>query len=132
IGAISTGGIRVQDGVVVSGFLRPWLGLFPFAVGLFSVVLFAFLAAVYLTVETEDESLREDFRRRALGAAGAVGALALTVYLLSDEAAPLVRASLLEWPWSWPLQIVTGFFAVGAIGALCWRRFPSARVLAVV
>ena len=35
--------------------------------------LFAFLAAVYLTVEAEGEALREDFRRRALGAAGAVG-----------------------------------------------------------
>jgi cytochrome bd ubiquinol oxidase subunit II len=132
IGAISTGGIRVQDGVVVSGFLRPWLGLFPFAVGLFAVALFAFLAAVYLTVETEDEALREDFRRRALGAAGTVGALALTVYLLSQEAAPLVRASLAERAWSWLLQIVTGFFALGAIGALWRRRFHLARVLAVV
>lgn len=131
IGAISTGGIRVQNGVVTSGFLRPWLGLFPFAVGLFAVALFAFLAAVYLTVEAEDETLREDFRRRALGAAGAVGALALAVYLLSHAAAPLVRAGLTQRPWSWVLQIVTGFFAVGAIGALWRRRFHLARVLAV-
>jgi cytochrome d ubiquinol oxidase subunit II len=131
IGAISTGGIRVQNGVITSGFLHPWLTLFPFAVGLFAVSLFAFLAAVYLTLEAEDESLREDFRRRALGAAGAVGVLALTVYLLSDEAAPLVRAGLTQRPWSWPLQIVTGFFAVGAIGALWLRRFHLARVLAV-
>jgi len=130
IGTISTGDIRVQDGVVASGFLRPWLGLFPFAVGLFAIALFAFLAAVYLTVETEDEALREDFRRRAWGAAVAVGALALTVYLLSHQAAPLVRAGLTERPWSWLLQIVTGFFAVGAIGALWWRRFHLARVLA--
>jgi cytochrome d ubiquinol oxidase subunit II len=130
IGTISTGDIRVQDGVVASGFLRPWLGLFPFAVGLFAIALFAFLAAVYLTVETEDEALREDFRRRAWGAAVAVGALALTVYLLSHQAAPLVRAGLTERPWSWLLQIVTGFFAVGAIGALWRRRFHLARVLA--
>jgi cytochrome d ubiquinol oxidase subunit II len=131
IGAISTGGIRVQNGVVTSGFLRPWLGLFPFAVGLFAVALFAFLAAVYLTVEAEEETLREDFRRRALGAAGVVGVLALAVYLLSHEAAPLVRAGLTQRPWSWGLQIVTGFFAVGAIGALWRRRFHLARVLAV-
>jgi cytochrome bd ubiquinol oxidase subunit II len=131
IGAISTGGIRVKNGVVTSGFLRPWLGLFPFAVGLFAVVLFAFLAAVYLTLEAEDEALREDFRRRALGSAGAVGALALGVYLLSHEAAPLVRAGLTQRPWSWLLQIVTGVFAVGAIAALWRRRFHLARVLAV-
>lgn len=131
IGAISTGGIRVQNGVVTSGFLRPWLELFPFAVGLFAVSLFAFLAAVYLTVEAENQALREDFRRRALGAAGVVGVLALAVYLLSHEAAPLVRAGLRQRPWSWALHIVTGVFAVGTIGALWRRRFHLARVLAV-
>src|ERR1051325_275852 len=130
IGAISTGDIRVQSGAVTSGFLRPWLGLFPFAVGLFAVALFAFLAAVYLTVEAEDQSLREDFRRRALGAAVAVGGLALAVYLLSHEAAPLVRAGLTHRPWSWPLQIVTAVLAVGTIGALWRQRFHQARVLA--
>lgn len=130
IGAIATGGIRVQDGVVTSGFVRPWLEPFPFAVGLFALALFAFLAAVYLTVEANDNALREDFRRRGLGAAGAVGVLALTVYLLSHEAAPLVRDGLTQRPWSWPLQIVTGGCAVGAIGALWWRRFQVARVLA--
>src|SRR5918996_4195412 len=76
IGAISTGDIRVQNGVVISGFLRPWLGLFPFSVGLFALTMFAFLAAVYLTVEAEDEALREDFRRRALGSAVAGGGVA--------------------------------------------------------
>ena len=121
IGAITIGGIRVQNGVVTRGFLRPWLGPFPFTVGLFALVLFAFLAAVYLTVEAENGDLREDFRKRALATAGVVGALALTVYLMSHQAAPLVRAGLTQRPWSWPLQIVTGVFAVGTIGAL-WRR----------
>jgi cytochrome d ubiquinol oxidase subunit II len=130
IGAIATGGIRVQNGVVTSGFLWPWLGLFPFAVGLFALVLFAFLAAVYLTAEAGDAALCEDFRRRALGSAGVVGALALTVYLLSHDAAPLVRAGLTQRPWSWLLQVVTGVFAVGAIGALWTWRFRVARVLA--
>jgi cytochrome bd ubiquinol oxidase subunit II len=131
IGAISTGAIGVQEGVVTSGFLRPWLGLFSFAVGLFALFLFAFLAAVYLTIEADNEALREDFRCRALGAAGAVGVLALAVYLLSHDAAPLVRAGLTQRPWSWPLQIVTGVVALGAIGALWRRRFHLARVLAV-
>jgi cytochrome bd ubiquinol oxidase subunit II len=131
IGAISTERIRVQNGVVTSGFLRPWLGPFPFAVGLFALVLFAFLAAVYLTVEAEDEALCEDFRKRALAAAGVVGALALTVYLMSHDAAPLVRTGLTQRPWSWLLQIVTGVFLLGTIGALWRRRFHLARVLAV-
>jgi cytochrome d ubiquinol oxidase subunit II len=129
IGAISTGDIRVQNGVVTSGFLRPWLGLFPFTVGLFALTMFVFLAAVYLTVEAEDEALREDFRLRALGSAVAVGALALAVYVMSRVAAPLVSAGLTQRPWSWPLQIVTGVFAMGAIVALWRRHFHIARVL---
>ena len=131
IGAISTGGIRVQSGIVTSGFLQPWLAPFPLAVGLFTLALFAFLAGVYLTVEAEDKALREDFRKRALAAAVVVGALALTVYLLSHDAAPLVRASLTQRPWSWPLQALTAAFALGTIGALWRRRFHWARVLAV-
>ncbi len=131
IGAVSTGGIRVHDGIVTSGFFQPWLALFPLAAGLFTLALFAFLAGVYLTVEAADEALREDFRERALAAAVAVGALALTVYLLSHDAAPLVRASLTQRSWSWPLQVLTGVFALAAIGALWRRRFRWARVLAV-
>ena len=131
IGAISTGGIRVQNGVVTSGFLLPWLGLFSFAVGLFAVALFSFVAAVYLTVEADDNMLRDDFRRRALLAAVAVGALGLAVYLLSYETAPLVRVGLTHHPWSWALHIITGAFALGTIGALWRRRFHLARVLAV-
>jgi cytochrome d ubiquinol oxidase subunit II len=130
IGAISTGDIRVQNGAVTSGFLRPWLELFPFAVGLFAVALFAFVAAVYLTVEADDESLRNDFRRRALAAAVVVGVLALAVYLLSHETAPLVRVGLTHRGWSWPLHIITGAFALGTIGALWRRRFHLARMLA--
>src|SRR6266403_592655 len=54
LGAIASGTIRVKDGVVVSGFLKPWLAPFPFAVGLFALSLFAFLAAVFLTVESTE------------------------------------------------------------------------------
>jgi cytochrome d ubiquinol oxidase subunit II len=131
LGAVSTGGIRLREGVVTSGFLQPWLALFPFAVGFFALALFAFLAAVYLTVEAPDAALREDFRRRALGAAVAVGALALAVYALSSEAAPRVRAGLAESSWSWPLHLATGAAALGAIVALWRRSYRSARVLAV-
>ena len=59
-----------------------------------------------------------------------VGVLALAVYLLSHEPAPLVRAGLTQRPWSWLLHITTGIFAVGAIAALWWRSFHLARILA--
>ena len=130
VGAIASGAITVANGIVTSGFFSAWLAPFPWAVGGFALVLFAFLAAVYLTVEAPDEALREDFRRRALGAAVAVGVLALLVFLLSGSGAPRIRAGLSASPWAWPLQIATGLAALGAIGALWWRRFALARALA--
>ena len=40
--------------------------------GALALAMFAFLAAVYLALATDDAALREDFRRRALGAAAAM------------------------------------------------------------
>ena len=130
IGAIASGSITVENGIVTSGFFAAWLAPFPWAVGLFALVLFAFLAAVYLTVEAPEEALREDFRRRALGAAVVVGALALLVLLLSGTGAPRIRAGLIASPWAWPLQTATALAAVGAIAALWQRRYLLARALA--
>jgi cytochrome d ubiquinol oxidase subunit II len=130
IGAVATGEIRVENNVVTSGFLRPWLGLYPFMVGFFALALFAFLAAVFLTVETNDRALQDDFRKRALVTAVVVGMLALAVFLLSHRDAPGVHAGLVGRPWSLSLQLVTAVNAVGAIAALWKRRFRLARIFA--
>ncbi|HEX5604741.1 MAG TPA: cytochrome d ubiquinol oxidase subunit II, partial [Pyrinomonadaceae bacterium] len=53
LGAIASGAIRVENGSVTSGFFNSWLAPFPLSVGFFALALFAFLAAVYLTVEAE-------------------------------------------------------------------------------
>jgi cytochrome bd ubiquinol oxidase subunit II len=130
VGAIASGRITVEDQIVTSGFFAAWLAPFPWAVGGFALALFAFLAAVYLTVEAREPALQNDFRQRALLAAVAVGVLALMVFLLSGTGAPRIRAGLSASPWAWPLQIVTGGVAVGAIWALWTRRFYLARALA--
>ncbi len=130
LGAIASGQIRPKDRWVVTDFVRPWLAPFPLAVGLFALVLFAFLAAVYLTLETEDPELQEDFRRRALASAFVVGPVALLVFLLSGTGAPLIRRGLSESWWTWPLQLSTAVFATGAILALWTRRFHMARFCA--
>src|SRR5690242_1833254 len=130
VGAIASGQITVENDVVTSGFFAAWMAPFPLAVGGFALALFAFLAAVYLTVEARQTDLRDDFRKRALAAAVAVGAMALLVFLLSGTGAPRIRAGLSASPWAWPLQIATGVAAVGAIWALWTRRFYLARALA--
>ena len=53
------------NGDFASSYISPWLNLFSFSVGLFTCVLFAFLAAVYLIGETRDPKLQKIFTHRA-------------------------------------------------------------------
>ncbi len=111
-------------------FVDPWLTPFSFAVGLLTLSAFAFLAAVYLTMETQDEALRDDFRSRAVGAAAAVFATAFGALGVALVTAPAVGASLVRSWWSLPLQGVTAVAALVALWALWKRRFAVARVAA--
>ena len=130
LGAIASGTIRVENGVVTSGFFSSWLAPFPFAVGFFALALFAFLAAVYLTLETRQRELQEDFRLRALVAGVIVGILALTVFILAGKGAPTVRAGISRTPWAVALHFLTAVFATGAFYALWTRQYRLARVCA--
>ena len=130
LGAIASGDIRVENGVVTSGFVRPWLAAFPLAVGFFALALFAFLAAVYLTIEAEDGPLQEDFRLRALVAGVVVGLLALIVFVLAGTGAPTVRAGISRSSWAVALHILTAASAIGAFYTLWTRRYMAARVCA--
>jgi cytochrome d ubiquinol oxidase subunit II len=130
LGAIASGTIRVEDGIVVNGFFRSWLAPFPFAVGFFALALFAFLAAVYLTLETRERELQEDFRLRAIISGVVVGILALTVFLLAGQGAPTVRAGISRTWWAVGLHVFTAVFAVGAFYALWIRSYRLARFCA--
>ena len=130
LGAIASGTIRVENGSVTSGFFNSWLAPFPFAVGFFALALFAFLAAVYLTLETRERELQEDFRRRALASGVAVGLLALTVFMLArDRSADCTRGhqSKLVGVGSACLHRL---FATSAFYFLWTRRYRLARVCA--
>ena len=108
-----------------------WLAPFPFAVGAFALVLFAFVAAAYLAAEATDDDLREDFRKRALAAAVLLGVIAFVTFGLSFQGAPLIRAGLTDRPWSWPLHILTGVSATGAMVSLIKGEVFAARLCAV-
>ena len=133
VGAVASGAVsgpRAPDTVFFAVYVAPWLTPFALSVGLFALVAFAFLAAVYLTLEAEDTELREDFRRRALSAGVALLGAALLVLALSGVGAPRVRAGLILAPWAVPLHLVTGVAAVAALVALWQRRYGAARVAA--
>ncbi len=128
VGAIVSGDIQQRGGAVVSSFWTPWLRPFPLGVGLFAVGLCAYVAATYLAYEAREEALREDFRRRALGAGVAVGVLALLCGALSREGAPVVFHGLTERAWTWPFHATTAGCALLAFWALWRRRYGLARV----
>jgi cytochrome d ubiquinol oxidase subunit II len=130
LGAIGSGTIRVEDGIVRTDFFSSWLAPFPFAVGFFALVLFAFLAAVYLTLETDDRELQEDFRFRAIVSGVLVGVLALVVFLIAESGAPTVRAGISRTWWALGLHVLTAIFALGAFYALWTRKYRLARFCA--
>lgn len=134
IGALATGDVgeamrRVETGSFAEVFVRPWAAPFPLAIGALALALFAFLAAVYLTLDTHDPALQDDFRRRALGAALAVFVLASGAFALAWRGAPRVRSGLITTPWALWLQLATAIAAITAIVAL-WRRLYSLARLA--
>ena len=129
IGAVASGRVGEETpGGFIERFVHPWLTPFALSVGLLALTIFAFLAAVYLTLETRDRALADDFRRRALGAGIAVFFASALVLLLSNQAAPLVRSGLTASPWALPLHLLTGLTAIAVLAALWFRRYRVARI----
>lgn len=111
-------------------FVFPWVAPFPVAVGVFALVLFAFLAAVYLAAAATDEATRADFRTRALGAGVAVFVVAALTLAIAQVEAPRLHWGLLASRWAVPVHVATGVSAVVAFWALWQRRWSLARVAA--
>lgn len=66
MGALVPGRIDPLARTYADGYISPWLSPFPLALGLFTVCLFTFIAAVYLVGECPDDGdLRRSFARKA-------------------------------------------------------------------
>jgi len=130
LGALSTGEIRWDGHRVTSGYLAGWLTPFAAGTGVFTALLFALLAAVYLTFDSPPE-VKEDFRARALAMEVATGFVAFAVLLLARAGAPVLYESLAASPFALAVQLVTALLAVAAMGALYSRRYRLARVAVV-
>lgn len=132
LAATATGAIRIDaQRQVTTGFVAGWTEPFAVAVGLFAVGLFAYLAAVYLTVDCQDDrELQADFRRRALVTGVMLAPAAFLLLAWSRRAAPILFDGLTR-PSG--LAIVAAASAAGAaaLGLLWVRRFHAARAAAV-
>jgi cytochrome bd ubiquinol oxidase subunit II len=134
VGAIASGGVAAAatgGGSFIDGYITPWCNPFAIGVGVLALVVFAFLAAVYLTVEAEGmPALQEDFRHRALEAALAVIVISWAVLFIARATAPRVYDQLLYAPAAIPLHLFTGIAGFTAIVALWRRRYQVARIAA--
>jgi cytochrome d ubiquinol oxidase subunit II len=124
VGAIASGAIGSAQGVPGHDFyevyVAPWLTTFSVAVGLFTLVCFAYLAAVYLTLETSDGELQSDFRQRAIVSGVWVLMMAGLALLLAPHRNVVDPR----------LAVLTGIAALTAFWALWRRRYRVARVAA--
>lgn len=130
VGAIAAGSVTPTPPADIGGYVSAWLQPFPMAVGVLTLALFALLAAVYLTVETADPALRDDFRRRAFAAAAVSFVSAFGALLLARTGAPQMGARLTTSPWALLFHLATGVAAVVVLVTLWTRRFRLARLAA--
>jgi cytochrome d ubiquinol oxidase subunit II len=131
VGAIASGKVSASlEPRPLRAYFDVWLAPFPLALGAFTLCLFAFLAAVYLTVEAEDKALREDFRARGLASGAACAALAWLSLWLANRGGAHVVPGLTAGLRAAFFHASTAAAAVGALWALHARRFRLARVLA--
>jgi cytochrome bd ubiquinol oxidase subunit II len=138
VGAIASNGVGTaaatlhESGVEFAPiFLAPWLNAFTLALGLMTLILVAFLAATYLTVEAAgDRELQDDFRRRALGAAFALLVLAYATLVAGMALAPRVVQTLVYSQWALPIHVAAFVAGLGAVVALWTRWFRTARFAA--
>jgi cytochrome d ubiquinol oxidase subunit II len=130
IGAISSDTVAVRNGISVNGFLRSWFHPFPLLVGILSLSLFAYLSACYLTIETDDPTLQNDFRTRALFS-GLISLLtAFATYIAAGNFAREIRDGLSDVPYVWLIESGAAIAALVAFQALWSRRYFRARIAA--
>ena len=132
-GALGRGEAAREAGAgFVAVYVAPWLTPFTVTIGVFALVAFAFLAAVYLTLEARERDLQEDFRRRALGAGAALFAVALLALLLAHRYAPLVRDGLIVQAAPAPAgaAVRVGFTASRRVGNAVTRNRARRRLRA--
>jgi cytochrome bd ubiquinol oxidase subunit II len=130
LGSLSDDDILVSQDVSMNGYFRNWVNPFTLSVGMLTVVLFAFLAAAYLTVEAEDEKLRQLFRARGIAAGVAVVALELLAFVLSGYYARGLREGFVHQYRALAFALAAGTGLLLALVALYKKLFLWSRALA--
>ncbi|UCS95632.1 cytochrome d ubiquinol oxidase subunit II [Echinicola marina] len=147
-GSVISGRIDPNATDFVTAYIDPWLGIFPFSVGIFTVVICGFLAAIYLIGEANTVEDQEIFRKKALRMnvltvimgglvflAAEYEGLSLAQQLLQHPLGlvALIAASL-SVPYSWlqlkkgkvnSLRLTTGFQVTLILFTLFSSQYPD-------
>jgi cytochrome bd ubiquinol oxidase subunit II len=131
LGAIASGRLAGPSTSFEEAFLLPWLAPFPFMVGLLTTAWVAYLAAVYLLVESRDSVLSSLFRRRAIATWVCMAGLSVLALWAARDGAPEVYHGLADTHWGPIVVLVTMAVNLTALFSLIVRRDRLARVAAV-
>lgn len=112
-------------------FFWSWIKLFPLFTGLLTLVICAYLAAVYLTIETSDRDLQRDFRARALVTGSILFVLTLLGTVIAYFDARYLFYELTEGAFAIPLQVATIIAAIFTLTCLYREKYQLARLGAV-
>jgi cytochrome d ubiquinol oxidase subunit II len=117
-------------GALSTGDPYQWWEPFPVATGVLTLLICAYLAAVYLAWESHEPVLRDDFRRRALAIWWVAGAASMVVLVLARSEAAHLWAGLTSWP---AILFIAAGSALAPISfaALRDNRFDLARYACV-
>ncbi|HEV2639782.1 MAG TPA: cytochrome d ubiquinol oxidase subunit II [Actinocrinis sp.] len=131
--ALATGRLGPHDGRA-SAPLAPFQTPFALLAGLLAVVVTAFLAAVYLCFDASQSPTRAHlvpvFRRKALGAAVASGAVALAMLPFFYRDAPVVAARFTDR--SIPFAALSALCGFGSLYVIWAKKYVLARATAAV
>lgn len=132
IGAIASE--RVPVGNAAGDPLASWLNPTSLLIGVLAVVASAYVAAVFLAADADRQGERAmiaAFRRRALGAGGLAGAIALGGLFVLRADAPMLFAGLTEGAGLAAVGASAGA-GVGTLALVAASRFEPARYTAGV
>jgi cytochrome d ubiquinol oxidase subunit II len=101
LGALVPGG-KPDGAGYAAHYVDPWLRPFPLALGLFTVCLFAYIAAVYLIGECPswEPELRRSFARKALWAGIATAVSGTLVFFAAEADGVHLLAEFLRFGWA--------------------------------
>jgi cytochrome bd ubiquinol oxidase subunit II len=128
-GAVAAG--RVPPGIATGRLISSWANPASTLIGLLTVAIGAYLAAVFLTLDATRHApeLAEAFRRRALAAGLAVGALAVGTILVLRSNTPTLLTHLTTGPAAL-LAVLSIGAGLASLALLLRRHYLAVRLTA--